>query len=133
LSCSLPESSPPCCLTLTLSGAAKKAFGHCEGEYRSTGLISAGRKVFKLEGSDDHYLFVKPYRISWSIWSSLKAEKVYIKSGNAGQPCPAHPRNAPNLRYGTKEWKFNKADDNYVYTQDWEEGGVVLHCSVHTK
>ena len=77
-----------------------------------------------MEGSDDHCLFVSPGWISWSIGSSLKAEKVY---------CPAHPRNASNLREGSKEWKFNKADDKGVDSEDWEEGGVVIHCSVHTK
>ena len=45
LTCSLPSSSPPCCLTVTLSGAAKEARGDCEGEYKSTGLISSGRPV----------------------------------------------------------------------------------------
>ena len=45
LTCSLPSTSPPCCLTVTLSGAAKKAHGDCEGEYKSTGLISMGRPV----------------------------------------------------------------------------------------
>ena len=84
-----------------------------------------------MEGSDDHYLFVR--HGCWSIWSSLEAEKVYINSGSAGQPCPAHPRNASHLEDETKEWSFNKADDNDVDSKDWEEGGVVLHCSVHTK
>ena len=84
-----------------------------------------------MEGSDDLYLFVKPDWLSWSIWSSLKAEKVFIDSGSAGQACPAHPRNAPNLAQGYKEWKFNKAEDNDVMSRDWEEGGVVVHCSVH--
>ena len=45
LTCSLPSNSPPCCLTVTLSGAAKEAHGDCEGEYKSTGLISTGRPV----------------------------------------------------------------------------------------
>ena len=45
LTCSLPSTSPPCCLTVTLSGAAKEAHGHCEGEYKSTGLTSMGRQV----------------------------------------------------------------------------------------
>ena len=45
LTCSLPSLSPPCCLTVTLSGAAKEAHGDCEGEYKSTGLISMGRPV----------------------------------------------------------------------------------------
>ena len=45
LTCSLPSTSPPCCLTVTLSGAAKEAHGDCEGEYKSTGLISMGRPV----------------------------------------------------------------------------------------
>ena len=86
-----------------------------------------------MEGSDDHYLYVRPGWESWSIWSSLKAEKVYIRSGSAGQPCPAHPRNAPNLREGSKEWKFNKADDSGVDSEDWEEGGVVIRCSIHNE
>ena len=38
-------SSPPCCLTISLSGAAKEAEGICEGEYKSTGLFSLGRPV----------------------------------------------------------------------------------------
>ena len=37
--------SPPCFLTVSLSGAAKEAQGECEGEYKSTGLLSAGREV----------------------------------------------------------------------------------------
>ena len=88
-----------------------------------------------MEDSDDHYLFVNPGWISWSIWSSLKAEKVYIDSGSAGQACPAHPRNVFNTNPsdGSKDWKFNKADDNDVESQDWEESGVVLCCSVHNK
>ena len=45
LTCSPPSNSPPCCLTVTLSGAAKEAHGDCEGEYKSTGLISMGRPV----------------------------------------------------------------------------------------
>ena len=86
-----------------------------------------------MEGSDDFYLFVKSGWISWSIWSSLKAGKVLIDSGSAGQACPAHSRNAPNLREETNEWKFNKAEGNGVNSQNWEEGGVVIHCSVHNK
>ena len=43
--CTPFSSSPPCCLTVTLSGAAKEAHGDCEGEYKSTGLISMGRPV----------------------------------------------------------------------------------------
>ena len=38
-------SSPPSCLSVSLSGAAKEAQGECEGEYKSTGLLSAGREV----------------------------------------------------------------------------------------
>ena len=46
LSCSsIFVSSPPCCLTISLSGAAKQVQGKCEGEYKSTGLVSAGRLV----------------------------------------------------------------------------------------
>ena len=45
ISCSIYVNSPPCCLTVTLSGAAKEAQGKCEGEYKGTGLISRGRPV----------------------------------------------------------------------------------------
>ena len=45
LKCTIPVSSPTCCLTVTLSGPAKEAQGKCEGTYRSTGLISSGRPV----------------------------------------------------------------------------------------
>ena len=46
LSCSsICVSSPPCCLTISLSGAAKEFQGKCEGEYKSTGLVSMGREV----------------------------------------------------------------------------------------
>ena len=45
LTCSLPSTSPPCCLTVTLKGAAKEVQGKCEGKYNSSGLVSAGREV----------------------------------------------------------------------------------------
>ena len=86
-----------------------------------------------MEGSDDHYLYVGPGWTSWSVWSSLKKEKVYIDSGSAGQPCPAHPRNALNLIKKKEGWMFNKADDNSVKNRVWGKDGVLLHCSVHTK
>ena len=45
LECSFPTASPPCCITVSLSGPAREAHGDCEGEYKSTGLISMGRPV----------------------------------------------------------------------------------------
>ena len=45
LSCTIPSTSPSCCLTVSLSGAAKEAQAKCEGEYKSTGLVSCGREV----------------------------------------------------------------------------------------
>ena len=41
----LDTSSPPCCVTVHLSGPAREAVGQCEGVYRTTELISWGRKV----------------------------------------------------------------------------------------
>ena len=41
----LDTSSPPCCVTVHLNGPAREAVGQCEGVYRSTELMSAGRKV----------------------------------------------------------------------------------------
>ena len=91
-----------------------------------------------MEGSDDFYLFIRPGWLSWSIWSSLKAEKVFIASGSAGQPCPAHPRNAFNTNPsdGSKDWKFSTAPGNTVESWNAGEyaeanGEVVIYCSTH--
>ena len=45
LTCTQPADSPPCSVTLKLSGLAKDFQGKCEGEYKDTGLRSAGRQV----------------------------------------------------------------------------------------
>ena len=48
LTCAPPlASSPPCCLTIHLTGPAKDAVGQCEGVYQSTELMSMGRKVYE--------------------------------------------------------------------------------------
>ena len=78
-----------------------------------------------MEGSDDFYLYVR--HGIWVIWSSLKREKVFVASGSASHPCPAHPSNASNDR----EWKFNTAEDKGHRNVDWKEGGVVVNCSTH--
>ena len=84
-----------------------------------------------MEGSDNFYLYVG-YG-SWAIWSSPKREKIFVVSGSASHPCPAHPSNASNDWRGTKEWRFNAADDKSVENEDWEESGVVISCSTHSK
>ena len=45
LICSNQPESPCCSITVSLSGAAKEGPSWCEGEYKSTGLISMGREV----------------------------------------------------------------------------------------
>ena len=46
LTCAPPQAdSSPCCVTVHLSGPAREAVGQCEGVYRTTELMSAGRKV----------------------------------------------------------------------------------------
>ena len=42
---SIQAGSPPCNVTLKLSGLAKDFQGKCEGEYKDTGLRSMGRQV----------------------------------------------------------------------------------------
>ena len=84
--------------------------------------------MFKLEGSIDCYLYIKGS--NWSIWSDLKGEKRYIRSGAARLPCPADPRNRNNKRFKIKDWQFNKADKD-AKAADWEDGGVVVKCTVH--
>ena len=95
LTCRLPPTSPPCCLTVSLSGPAKEAQGKCEGVYMSTGLFSLGRevttiinkkdflslKVFKLKDSSDLFLFLLCG--SWAIGPTLdysESNKRYIQS-----------------------------------------------------
>ena len=87
--------------------------------------------MFKLEGSVDRYLFVKPDTFGWSIRSSLDAEKMFIESGSAGESCPAHPSNFSfhNQSFQQNNWRFNKAGENQE--ENFEEGGVVVRCSVH--
>jgi len=139
LSCIIPVTSPACCLTVSLSGAAKETQGKCEGKYKSIGLTSAGRPVFKLEGADC-YLFIKPGRThkglsSWSVWSDFEGPQGeiggtrYIKSGSAGLGCPAHPRCKLHKNEKINDWSFLKANENDK--DGWEEGGVVVQCSVH--
>ena len=48
LRCSSTPSSSSCSVTVSLSGLAKEIQGECEGEYKDTGLRSAGRKVINL-------------------------------------------------------------------------------------
>ena len=74
VTCSLPSSSPPCCLTVPLSEAAKEAHGDCEGEYKSTGLISMGRPV-NIFGQ-----YCIKISISYSRFSSWRALRANISS-----------------------------------------------------
>ena len=87
--------------------------------------------MFNLEGSVDRYLFVKPGKLGWSIRSSLDAGKKFIKSGSAGESCPAHPSNFSRHKksFEINKWRFNKAGENQE--ENFEEGGVVFRCSVH--
>ena len=48
-------------------------------------------QVFKNEGAADFYLFVKPGKVNWSIWSDLDGKERYIRSGSAGLRCVANP------------------------------------------
>ena len=47
MTCCIPT-SPPCCLTVSLSGPAKEKHAICEGEYRDTGLRSLGKPVIMI-------------------------------------------------------------------------------------
>ena len=85
--------------------------------------------MFKLKGSVDRYLFVKPGKLNWSIRSSLDAEKEFIESGSAGESCPAHPSNFSlhKQSININNWQFNKAGE--TQEDKFEEGGVVVRCS----
>ena len=41
--------SPPCKVTVSLSGLAKETEGECQGEYKETGLMSRGKKESNVE------------------------------------------------------------------------------------
>ena len=87
--------------------------------------------MFKLDGSVDRYLFVKPGYKYWSIRSSLDAGNELIRSGSAGESCPAHPSNISFHRksFNINNWEFNKAGENQ--DENFEEGGVIVRCSTH--
>ena len=84
-----------------------------------------------MEGSFVCYLFVKPGKVNWGIWSDLKGKKRFIRSGTAGLRCPASPESKFSKRFMDEfnDWSFNKAGENDK--EDWEEGGVVVQCTVH--
>ena len=88
-------------------------------------------QVFKLEGSTDCYLFVKPDMVNWGIWSDLTGENRFIRSGSAGLRCPASPESKFNKSFNQSDWQFNKAGEDDE--EDWEEGGVVVRCIVHNQ
>ena len=65
----------------------------------------------------------------WSIWSDLDGGISYIRSGSNGPRCAANPESKINKSFNKKNWAFNKAGEDEE--EDWEEGGVVLQCTVH--
>ena len=108
--------------------------------------------MFKLEGSADCYLFVKPGKIdirddfwNWSIWSDLKGSSRYIKSASASQVCPAHAKNKSNQRRIRRrieqdDWSFTKVNNGVRNDEErgggsrrgcWIPGGFVITCTVH--
>ena len=86
-------------------------------------------QVFKLEGADDRYLFVKPGKSNWAIFPDLKGEKRFIRSGSAGLRCPARPESKFSKWTAVNDWSFKKAGEDDE--EDWEEGGVVVQCTLH--
>ena len=76
------------------------------------------------------YLFVKPGKVNWGIWSDLKGEKRFIRSSSAGLRCPASLESKFSKRFDTSDWSFNKAGEDDK-EEDWEEGGVVVQCIIH--
>ena len=66
---------------------------------------------------------------NWGIWSDLKGTKRFIRSGSAGPSCPASPENKFSKWFDHDDWQFNKASGEGK--EEWEEGGVIISCSVH--
>ena len=141
LSCTEFLNSPPCHLTICLSGRAKEFHGECEGEYEPTKMISMGRtvmificnkqspplsQVFKSKVAE-RFLSVKLGFVNWSICSDLSSYKRYIRSGSNGLRCPASPESKFNERFNNEDWEFNRdANGESGY---FEKGGVVVSCS----
>ena len=72
-------------------------------------------------------LFVAIGDIHWSIRPSFKGKTTFLRSGQAGQACPAHPGNKVNQKLGRGDWGFQKKGGN----GDWVFEGIHLQCSVH--
>ena len=84
-------------------------------------------QVFKQEGGAGCYLFHDRSTCCWSIWSDFEGGIRY-RSGSNGPRCVANPQNKTNNK-NRNDWAFNKAGEDEK--EDWEEGGVVVHCTVH--
>ena len=91
------------------------------------------------KGSDDRYLLVN-WNGSWTI-QDLEGKKRCLMSGSAKTRCPASSENKLNKRIDAKDWSFNKSarkEDRtfcsqiWVHKDAWDEGGVVVHCKVHS-
>ena len=68
LTCTIPATSPSCCLTVSLSGRAKELQGKCEGKYESTGMFSFGREVGV---SSQTVLYITKNIFRCSNWKTL--------------------------------------------------------------
>ena len=75
-------------------------------------------QVFKSKEAE-RFLFVKALKTGWSICSALQGDEDYITSNYSGGRCPASAGGS---------WNFNKASEHEE--DDFEEGGVVVSCSV---
>ena len=79
LNCQVYVSASPCCLTVSLSGAAKEAQGQCEGEYNSTGLISSGKQVMSTNPTFLYSFLFVGLQIGWHLRLLSVCETWYIK------------------------------------------------------
>ena len=82
MTCCIPTPTPPCCLTLTLSGEAKELHGRLEGTYIDTGLVSMGRPVI--------ILLLISFVVVISFLVGVQVQELPPVCGNRGYPLE-HP------------------------------------------
>ena len=122
----------PCNITITATGTAAEVAADYLGSYVSTEEWSEGRRSFKPEGRGENAeLQVEYGRWRFGIGPGL------VESGCAPSLCPADPRVPKNYTsdlngsFGqTSGWRFIARIDE-LGGQEYEEGGIVVSCSVH--
>ena len=112
-------------ITISATGPAATLHPKCLGVYKPTGKFSAGRRIFK-HVNGKRVLMTQRWKVGWGIRNNEIKDGSYMISSCAPSLCPADTRAQTSGRFGYIFWQFNGKDG-------WENGNIIVKCSVHNK